>query len=180
MSPIDPSSLKVVDLRAELSKRNLPTKGKKDELIERLTEALESETDEKSDEPLIEQPKEQVTEEALIEKQDALEDSEEKPVEKPEETPIESPKEEVNTQHVEQSSETTAEKSNNVVVVEKADQVKKDITAPSQEKPKESNVATPKPEIMDTDRNAKRRLSSENERTEGKIINCFYQMVFFY
>lgn len=181
MASIDPSSLKVVDLRAELGKRNLSTKGKKDELIERLTEALESQTNEESDEPLIEQPKEQVTVEVLIEKQEVLEDLEEKPVEKPEETPIESPKEEkVNTKHVEQTPESTAEKSNNVAVVEKADQAKEEITAPSQEKPKEIKAVTPKPEIMDTERNAKRRLSSENDRTEGKIINYLYLFYLFF
>ena len=37
---IDPSSLKVVELREELKKLGLATKGKKAELIERLTEAL--------------------------------------------------------------------------------------------------------------------------------------------
>ncbi|KAI8061911.1 hypothetical protein BDF21DRAFT_131797 [Thamnidium elegans] len=151
MSSIDPSSLKVVDLRAELSKRNLPTKGKKDELIERLNEALELQSNQKSVEPLIEQPKEQV----------------EKLAEKTEEAPIKSTKEEVDTQHVEQSAETTTEKSNELAV-EEAEQVKQDVTAPSQEKPKESNVVTPKQEIMDTDRNAKRRLSTGNERTEEK------------
>ncbi|KAI8369490.1 uncharacterized protein BYT42DRAFT_502963, partial [Radiomyces spectabilis] len=46
MSNIVPSSLRVVDLRAELSKRQLPTKGKKDELIARLEEALQQEQSE--------------------------------------------------------------------------------------------------------------------------------------
>lgn len=41
MLPADLSSLKVVDLRAELSNRDLSTKGKKDELVERLQAALE-------------------------------------------------------------------------------------------------------------------------------------------
>ncbi|RCH87513.1 hypothetical protein CU097_008392 [Rhizopus azygosporus] len=39
----DPASLKVVELRAELSNRNLSTKGKKNELVARLTEAMEAE-----------------------------------------------------------------------------------------------------------------------------------------
>jgi hypothetical protein len=41
--PEDLSKLRVVDLREELTKRNLPTKGKKDELIARLQEALDQE-----------------------------------------------------------------------------------------------------------------------------------------
>lgn len=41
--PDDLSKLRVVDLREELTKRNLPTKGKKDELIVRLQEALDQE-----------------------------------------------------------------------------------------------------------------------------------------
>lgn len=40
---LDPSSLKVTELRAELSNRNLSTKGKKNELVARLTEVLETE-----------------------------------------------------------------------------------------------------------------------------------------
>lgn len=39
--PEDLSKLRVVDLKEELTKRNLPTKGKKDELIARLQEALD-------------------------------------------------------------------------------------------------------------------------------------------
>ncbi|ORE06625.1 hypothetical protein BCV72DRAFT_120334 [Rhizopus microsporus var. microsporus] len=39
----DLASLKVVELRAELSNRNLSTKGKKNELVARLTEAMEAE-----------------------------------------------------------------------------------------------------------------------------------------
>lgn len=41
--PEDLTKLRVVDLRDELTKRNLPTKGKKNELIERLEEALQQE-----------------------------------------------------------------------------------------------------------------------------------------
>lgn len=41
--PEDLSKLRVVDLREELTKRNLPSKGKKDELIARLQEALDQE-----------------------------------------------------------------------------------------------------------------------------------------
>ncbi|KAG2184761.1 hypothetical protein INT43_000674 [Umbelopsis isabellina] len=41
--PEDLTKLRVVDLRDELTKRNLPTKGKKNELIERLQEALQQE-----------------------------------------------------------------------------------------------------------------------------------------
>ncbi|KAL1929933.1 hypothetical protein VTP01DRAFT_1087 [Rhizomucor pusillus] len=43
MLPDDLSKLRVVDLREELTKRNLPTKGKKDELVARLQEAVNSE-----------------------------------------------------------------------------------------------------------------------------------------
>ena len=43
MSNIDPSSLKVVELREELKKRGKDTKGKKAELVERLELALEAE-----------------------------------------------------------------------------------------------------------------------------------------
>lgn len=42
-SIIDPSKLKVVELRAELSSRGLDTKGNKPVLIQRLKEALEKE-----------------------------------------------------------------------------------------------------------------------------------------
>ncbi|KAI8991371.1 hypothetical protein BDF20DRAFT_831417 [Mycotypha africana] len=56
MSEINPSALKVVELRAELSKRGLPQKGKKDELIARLTEAIEAD---KKNKEQIEQEKEQ-------------------------------------------------------------------------------------------------------------------------
>ncbi|KAI8582326.1 hypothetical protein K450DRAFT_228478 [Umbelopsis ramanniana AG] len=43
--PEDLSKLRVVDLKEELTKRNLPTKGKKDELIARLQEALDQTAD---------------------------------------------------------------------------------------------------------------------------------------
>lgn len=39
---MDPAKLKVVELRAELSKRGLDTKGNKPVLVERLRQALES------------------------------------------------------------------------------------------------------------------------------------------
>lgn len=42
-SNIDPSKLKVVELRAELSSRGLDTKGNKPVLVQRLKEALEKE-----------------------------------------------------------------------------------------------------------------------------------------
>ncbi|CAO0799806.1 unnamed protein product [Mucor circinelloides] len=58
MSDIKPSSLKVVDLRAELSKRGLSTKGKKDELVARLTEALATDNDSSNNQPAIEELKE--------------------------------------------------------------------------------------------------------------------------
>ncbi|KAJ1677547.1 hypothetical protein EV182_005937, partial [Spiromyces aspiralis] len=43
-STLVPSELKVVELRKELANRNLSTKGKKQELIERLEEALKKES----------------------------------------------------------------------------------------------------------------------------------------
>lgn len=42
---IDPSKLKVVELRNELQDRGLDTKGNKAALVQRLKEALEKETD---------------------------------------------------------------------------------------------------------------------------------------
>ncbi|KAK4509480.1 uncharacterized protein ATC70_007832 [Mucor velutinosus] len=66
MSDIKPSSLKVVDLRAELSKRGLPTKGKKDELVARLTEALAAPAADENttnNEPVIEEEPKEVVEE---------------------------------------------------------------------------------------------------------------------
>lgn len=42
-STFDPAKLKVVELRAELSKRGLDTKGNKPVLVKRLKEALEEE-----------------------------------------------------------------------------------------------------------------------------------------
>lgn len=42
-STIDPAKLKVVELRAELSKRGLDSKGNKPALVKRLKEALEEE-----------------------------------------------------------------------------------------------------------------------------------------
>ncbi|KAF7721988.1 hypothetical protein EC973_003870 [Apophysomyces ossiformis] len=69
MPTIVPSSLRVVDLRAELLKRKLPTKGKKDELIARLEEALKNEvseeegtTEEQNDSKLDEQGETKVKE----------------------------------------------------------------------------------------------------------------------
>nr|CAH7718706.1 unnamed protein product [Callosobruchus chinensis] len=41
--PIDPSKLKVVDLRSELAARGLDTKGNKAVLVKRLKDALEKE-----------------------------------------------------------------------------------------------------------------------------------------
>ncbi|KAI8377375.1 hypothetical protein BD560DRAFT_390921 [Blakeslea trispora] len=49
-----PSSLKVVELREELSKRHLPTKGKKEELVNRLTEAIEAEKQQAQEESAVE------------------------------------------------------------------------------------------------------------------------------
>lgn len=43
MLPEDLSTLRVVDLKEELSKRNLPLKGKKDDLIARLQQSLDEE-----------------------------------------------------------------------------------------------------------------------------------------
>ena len=43
-SNLDPSKLKVVELRAELSSRGLDTRGNKSILVDRLKEALEKET----------------------------------------------------------------------------------------------------------------------------------------
>lgn len=53
MLPENLSTLRVVDLKEELSKRNLPLKGKKDELIARLQQSLD---DEKQKEGATEEP----------------------------------------------------------------------------------------------------------------------------
>lgn len=53
MLPENLSTLRVVDLKEELSKRKLPVKGKKDELIARLQQSLD---DEKQKEGAVEEP----------------------------------------------------------------------------------------------------------------------------
>ncbi|KAG0181075.1 hypothetical protein DFQ28_007395 [Apophysomyces sp. BC1034] len=82
MPTIVPSSLRVVDLRAELLKRKLPTKGKKDELIARLEEALKNELSEEN--ATEEQNDSKVEEKGEEKKEKEEEEKEEKVVEQQE------------------------------------------------------------------------------------------------
>ncbi|KAI7902502.1 uncharacterized protein BX663DRAFT_511269 [Cokeromyces recurvatus] len=61
------SKLKVVDLRSELSNRNLSTKGKKDELVVRLAKAIEEENKDNEQSDTLEQPDGQATEKSEME-----------------------------------------------------------------------------------------------------------------
>ncbi|KAG2189123.1 hypothetical protein INT44_004265 [Umbelopsis vinacea] len=65
--PEDLSKLRVVDLKEELTKRNLPTKGKKDELIARLQEALDQ-TDDNNDAEIAPEATEVQASDATVEK----------------------------------------------------------------------------------------------------------------
>lgn len=143
MSDIKPSSLKVVDLRAELSKRGLPTKGKKDELVARLTEALAATADESSTttkEPVIKEPNQVVNE-----KQDAP------AVEQQQQTEQVTQETAVTTVVHEDATQETAveESSKEQLIVEPAEQA---VARPSEEliqKPAEGLIQKPAEQVIE-------------------------------
>ncbi|GAN08219.1 conserved hypothetical protein [Mucor ambiguus] len=178
MSDIKPSNLKVVDLRAELSKRGLPTKGKKDELVARLTEALaapapaldeSTSTDkepvieeepkevaeEKKDAPVVEgQQQEQVTEETTVTTV-INEDTTQKTVieESKEEQLIIRPAEEVAAQPakdlVKMAAEKVIEKPVEEVVVQTIEQVIEKTDEQLLQKPQEQLVQKPDEQLSE-------------------------------
>lgn len=175
MGSIDPAALRVVDLKVELSNRGLPTKGKKDELVARLTEALEEEKNDNvssteksssSEENVETQQEEQVaekpvedfvkkTEEPVAEK--PAEEVAEKPVEeqiieKPVEAVIEKPKEQAvakpKEQVVEESKEAVIETPMEEVIQESKEEVIEKPKEEVVEKPKEKVIKKPKEEVI--------------------------------
>ncbi|KAI8883676.1 hypothetical protein K501DRAFT_218903 [Backusella circina FSU 941] len=115
MSAIKPSSLKVVELRQELSKRGLATKGKKDELVARLTEALAAENStQEQQESQLEQQQTEVSPstEAVVNKEEqaAEKSTESKPVNKPVEEETSAIEKHSDTISTHQSSDTPSAK----------------------------------------------------------------------
>ena len=148
MSDLKPSSLKVVELRAELSKRSLPTKGKKDELVTRLTEALEAEENNSSNsEQVIEEPvekeQESVEQEQIAEEQptDVSQSSDKgeggKVTEQPAEQLIEKPQEQL----VEKPQEQLIEKPQEQLIEKPQEQLI--------EKPQEQLIEKPQEQLIE-------------------------------
>ena len=158
MSELDAAAvkkLKVVDLRAELTKRGLDAKGNKPALVERLLEAISSEppTEEgKADEGSINnsevEVKEETTEEAGspdVPQQDGAVDGD-------------------------NTTENTAEvlRDNEAVLVETNDEVK-DVKTEEQGSPEAAVVDTEeKPEPMETNEESASEVKVEQQQTEGE------------
>ncbi|KAF1796738.1 hypothetical protein V8B55DRAFT_1394330 [Mucor lusitanicus] len=187
MSDIKPSSLKVVELRAELSKRGLATKGKKDELVARLTEALAADEstisnqepateeepkkiiEEKEAAPAVEQQQEQVTQETttttVIHGDTAQEtvveaSKEEQLIVKPAEKVIAQPAEEL----IKKPAEEVIEKPAEEVIEKPAEEV---IEKPAEEvieKPAEQVIEKPVEEVI------VQTTEQVVEKTEEQII----------
>ncbi|KAI8640417.1 hypothetical protein BD408DRAFT_419865 [Parasitella parasitica] len=172
MSDFKPSSLKVTELRAELSKRGLPTKGKKDELVARLTEALGRENSSDGNEQLIDEPAEKqasVEQEKIVKKDSTnaiqtndtveitsessavIEQSTEQLIEKPLETvaksvepPIKKPADQIIKKPEEQLIERSAEEVVQVPIVTDIDQSSTKVNKEQAlEKPQEGVIAKP-------------------------------------
>ncbi|KAI8989528.1 hypothetical protein BDB01DRAFT_833626 [Pilobolus umbonatus] len=156
---IDPPSLKVVELRAELSKRGLSTKGKKDELIKRLTEHLNNQHKEEeeakelqaqnedtvSSTPVVEVSEDKAAEEVAIKEEPA---SESVSVE----VAVESV-EEMNTKSAEEVNEST-QKESTFVEVEVSDETPKEESRVKQEeklieRPAEEVIEKPAEELIE-------------------------------
>lgn len=185
MLPADLSTLKVVDLRAELSNRDLSTKGKKDELIERLQEFLNNA--DAAEEPTTDNVEASAVEEPLVEVSvvetpvvevtgtELAEKTESVVIEKTESIVIEKTELPVVEHEVPVIEETIVEKTATSTVntpVIKAPIIKTPaVKSPSVDTPVENpKVADTPKDNMDTDRTTKRRRSIEPVTTQGNLM----------
>ena len=97
--------LKVVELKAALSARGLNTKGKKDELVKRLTEAMEADEEPKGEEQVQDKP--ESVEEATDENSAEDSQSQEEPPDETNEGETEEPKEAEGSSEQEETIEST-------------------------------------------------------------------------
>lgn len=186
MLPADLSTLKVVDLRAELSNRDLSTKGKKDELIERLQEflnnadAAEGSTTDNVEASAVEEPLVEVsvvetpvvevngtelaekTKSVVIEKTESIViEKTELPVVEHAEVPV------IEKTIVKKTATSTV----NTPVIKTPIIRTPAVKSPSVDTPVENpKVADTPKDNMDTDRTTKRRRSIEPVTTQGNLM----------
>lgn len=171
---IDPSSLKVTELRAELSSRKLPTKGKKDELIARLKEALENEnTNEAAEATSTEKPAETSEESnaAEVEAKDPVEEDTEKLVEPVEETTTAAQvTEKVEEMEVEQPVAEVTEVPKETAVVESEEQSSEKIEEKVKDAAQEETIEESKKDIIEKTEVVDDKPGPEETNSEGTTL----------
>ncbi|KAI9470821.1 MAG: hypothetical protein EXX96DRAFT_653899 [Benjaminiella poitrasii] len=161
---IDFSKLKVVELRSELSKRNLPTKGRKDELVARLNEAVEAEKKDNQQQVAMEKLDDQNNEEP---KENEEETNDQTSAAADESQLVEEDAKTVKEQ--ESANELSKEKSKKLeeASFEETQKQKEETNDVSRNSDKEDNVE-PKQETI-SDASKKTPAIGETQQTEGEV-----------